>query len=80
MRGPVIRRGAQIGVNVTILPFVEIGEGAVIGSGSVVSTSIPPFTVAYGNPAKAVKSIYELSCRTGFTDKPYYLTEAATII
>src|SRR5207302_11283023 len=33
--GPTIRHGAQIGVNVTILPGVEIGAGALIGSGSV---------------------------------------------
>jgi acetyltransferase-like isoleucine patch superfamily enzyme len=52
MRGPEIGAGAQIGVNVTILPFVKIGAGALVGSGSVVTRDIPPDCVAYGNPAR----------------------------
>ena len=44
----------------TILPGVEIGEGAIVSAGSVVSKSIPPFTVASGNPAKVVADISEL--------------------
>ena len=47
-------------VIVTILPGVEIGEGAIVSAGSVVSKSIPPFTVANGNPAKVVADIAEL--------------------
>jgi len=73
MRGPTIKRGAQIGVNVTILPMVTIGEGAVIGSGSVVSRDIPPYTVVYGNPARpSPRSMFEQRCWTGDTDKPYH--------
>ncbi len=49
--GPHIGRGAQIGVNVTILPFVSIGAGAMIGAGAVVTTDIPAGAVAYGCPA-----------------------------
>ncbi|WJG10401.1 acyltransferase [Aliiglaciecola sp. LCG003] len=44
-----------IGRNVIILPGVEIGEGAVIGAGSIVSKSIPAGAIAVGNPAKPVK-------------------------
>jgi virginiamycin A acetyltransferase len=45
-----------IGHNVIILPSVEqIGDGAVIGAGSVVRTSIPPFAVITGNPARVVR-------------------------
>jgi virginiamycin A acetyltransferase len=45
-----------IGHNVIILPSVEqIGDGAVIGAGSVVRTSIPPFAVVTGNPARVVR-------------------------
>src|SRR6185369_16053138 len=51
MTGPHIGAGAQIGVNVTILPFVRIGAGAIIGAGSVVTRDIPPGAVAFGNPA-----------------------------
>jgi serine acetyltransferase len=51
MSGPLIGAGAQIGVNVTILPFVRIGEGALIGAGAVVVGDVPPGRVAFGNPA-----------------------------
>lgn len=43
------------GANVTILPGVTIGEGAIIGAGSVVVRDIPPFAIAVGNPAIVVK-------------------------
>jgi len=51
MSGPSIGAGAQIGVNVTILPFVRIGAGALIGAGATVTRDVPERTVAYGNPA-----------------------------
>jgi len=51
MSGPSIGAGAQIGVNVTILPFVRIGAGCLIGAGAVVVRDIPDGTVAFGNPA-----------------------------
>jgi acetyltransferase-like isoleucine patch superfamily enzyme len=60
MTGPHIGAGAQIGVNVTILPYVHIGAGALIGSGSVVTRDIPPGTVAYGNPAKPHRRVTDL--------------------
>ena len=62
MKGPTIRRGAKIGVNVTILPFVTIGEGALIGAGSVVTRDIPSGAVAVGNPARVVRSAESLTC------------------
>jgi len=51
MAGPKIGKGAQIGVNVTILPYIRIGAGALIGAGSVVTRDIPAGVVAFGNPA-----------------------------
>jgi acetyltransferase-like isoleucine patch superfamily enzyme len=60
MTGPHIGAGAQIGVNVTILPYVHIGSGALIGSGSVVTRDIPPGMVAYGNPAKPHRPVTDL--------------------
>jgi acetyltransferase-like isoleucine patch superfamily enzyme len=62
MRGPTIGRGARIGVNVTILPHVRIGEGALIGAGSVVTRDIPAHTVAYGNPARPARLVDDLPC------------------
>lgn len=51
----VIGDGAWIGGASIILPCVEIGEGAVIGAGSIVSRSIPPYSVAVGNPAQVIR-------------------------
>lgn len=47
--------GAWIGIRAVILPGVEIGEGAIIGAGSVVTHSIPPMAIAMGNPAVVKK-------------------------
>ncbi|MFN0150788.1 MAG: acyltransferase [bacterium] len=71
MKGPTLRKGVQIGVNVTILPYVEIGEGSLIGSGSVVTRDIPPRSVAFGNPARVVRPVDDLRCTTGITERPY---------
>jgi len=68
---PVIKRGAQIGANVVINPFVVIGENALIGAGSAVTRNIPKNCLAYGNPAKVKKRITEIECLKGFTDFPY---------
>lgn len=75
MRGPVIRKGAQIGVNATLLPFLTIGEHAVIGAGSVVTKDVPPDTVVVGNPARVVKDVHELRCTFGYADGPYARSE-----
>jgi acetyltransferase-like isoleucine patch superfamily enzyme len=50
-----VRRGASIGSNATILCGVEIGEGAIVGAGSVVTHSIPPNAIAAGNPARVLR-------------------------
>jgi acetyltransferase-like isoleucine patch superfamily enzyme len=71
MRGPSINKGAQIGINCTILPRVVIGEYSVIGAGSVVTRDIPAGVVAYGNPAQVICDIGNLKCSTGLRDKPY---------
>ncbi|WP_338759981.1 WxcM-like domain-containing protein [Massilia sp. METH4] len=50
----VIRRGASIGANATILPGITIERGAMIGAGAVVTRSVPPNAIVVGNPAKIV--------------------------
>ena len=62
MRGPTIERGAQIGMNATILPFVTIGQRSVVGAGSVVTRPVPAELVVAGNPARVLKSISQVTC------------------
>jgi maltose O-acetyltransferase len=54
-----IRENCFIGDSTIILPNVTIGSNSIIGSGSVVTKSIPPNTVAAGNPAKVICSLKE---------------------
>ncbi len=60
MAGPKIGAAAQVGVNVTILPYVRIGAGSLIGAGAVVTRDIPAGTVAFGNPAEPRGNVAEL--------------------
>ncbi|MBC7457073.1 MAG: N-acetyltransferase [Bdellovibrionaceae bacterium] len=55
----VIKRGASIGANATILPGIIIGEWAMIGAGSVVTKDVPPYAVVVGSPAKIVAQVNE---------------------
>jgi maltose O-acetyltransferase len=57
----VIEDNVWLGVRATILKGVRIGRGSVIGAGSVVTTDIPPFSVAFGVPARVVRSLTRLS-------------------
>ncbi len=48
----VVKSGASIGANATILPGMEIGRGAMVGAGAVVTRPVPPNAIVIGNPAK----------------------------
>jgi acetyltransferase-like isoleucine patch superfamily enzyme/dTDP-4-dehydrorhamnose 3,5-epimerase-like enzyme len=48
----VVRRGASIGANATILPGIIIGQNSVVGAGAVVTSNVPPFAIVTGNPAR----------------------------
>lgn len=53
-RGVVIEEEATIGPGAIILQNVTVGRGAVVTAGSVVTQSVPPFTVVQGNPARPI--------------------------
>lgn len=53
----VVRRGASIGSGSTILCGIEIGEGAIVGAGSVVTKDVPAGMIVAGNPAKILRPI-----------------------
>ena len=50
----LVKRGASIGSNATILCGVTIGEEAIVGAGSVVTHDVPPGTIVAGNPARVI--------------------------
>lgn len=52
----ILKKGAWIGVNTTILPGVTIGKGAIVGSGSVVTKDVEDNMIVAGNPAKVIRS------------------------
>lgn len=51
----LIKRGASLGSNATILCGITIGENAVVGAGSVVTRDVPPEAVVAGNPARIIR-------------------------
>ncbi len=57
--GSRVRRKATIGSGAVILCGVTIGEGALVGAGSVVTRDVPAFTVVAGNPARVIRRLEE---------------------
>jgi acetyltransferase-like isoleucine patch superfamily enzyme len=53
----LVKKGASIGSGATILPRITIGEGAIIGAGSVVTRDVAPGTIVMGNPARFVRRV-----------------------
>ena len=51
----IIENDVWIGAKAVIMPGVFIGKGSVVGAGSIVTTSIPPYSVAVGVPARVIK-------------------------
>ncbi len=52
LKGPILRRGASVGANATLLPGVEIGEGAMVAAGALVTRDVLPWKLAIGFPAR----------------------------
>lgn len=48
----IVRKGASIGANSTILPGITIGQYSMIGAGAVVTKNVPPYAIVVGNPAR----------------------------
>lgn len=57
----IIEDDVWIGRRAIILPGVRIGKGSIVGAGAVVSKTIPPYSIAVGNPARVVKNRKEIN-------------------
>lgn len=64
----IVKKGASIGANATIVCGNDIGEYAFIGAGAVVTKEVPPFALLVGNPAKQIGWISEYGHRLEFDD------------
>ena len=51
----VLKKGCCVGMRSIVMPGVTIGEGAIVGIGSLVTKDVPPYSLAVGSPAKVVK-------------------------
>jgi len=60
----VVKRGASIGANATILPGVTLGENCLVGAGSVVTKDVPPGAVVAGNPARVIRLADDLRAQS----------------
>jgi UDP-2-acetamido-3-amino-2,3-dideoxy-glucuronate N-acetyltransferase len=61
-RKTVVKKGASIGANATIVCGVTIGEYALVGAGSVVTRDVPAYALVYGNPARVQRKVGEDGC------------------
>ena len=52
-----VKKGASVGTSSTIMAGITIGEGAIVGAGSVVTKNVPANTIVAGNPAKILRTI-----------------------
>jgi UDP-2-acetamido-3-amino-2,3-dideoxy-glucuronate N-acetyltransferase len=64
----LVRKGASIGANATIVCGNEIGEYAFIGAGAVVTKPVPPFALLVGNPARQIGWMSEFGHRLQFDE------------
>jgi acetyltransferase-like isoleucine patch superfamily enzyme len=60
-----------IGANVIVLPGVRIGKGSTVGAGSIVTKSIPPYSVAMGAPCRVKKTIQSVEEEEQDPNNPY---------
>ena len=65
----IIKKGASIGANATIVCGHDIGEYAFIGAGAVVTKAVPPYALVVGNPAKQIGWISEYGHKLDFNSK-----------
>lgn len=74
----LVRKGASIGANATIVCGNEIGQYAFIGAGAVVTKPIPPYALVVGNPAKQIGWMSEFGHRLHFDENNMAVCEESS--
>ncbi len=74
-RKTIVRRGASIGANATIVCGYEIGEYAFIGAGAVVTKPVPAYALVVGNPARQTGWISKAGHKLAFANGVAYCSE-----
>jgi UDP-2-acetamido-3-amino-2,3-dideoxy-glucuronate N-acetyltransferase len=67
----ILRRGASIGANATIVCGNEIGEYAMIGAGAVITKPVPAYALVVGNPARQIGWVSEYGHRLNFDENNF---------
>lgn len=67
----LVKKGATIGANATIICGNEIGEYAFVGAGSVITKNVPPYALMVGNPARQIGWMSEYGHRLNFDDNDF---------
>jgi acetyltransferase-like isoleucine patch superfamily enzyme len=65
LQSVLIKKGAKVGANATLLPGIVVGTGSLVGAGSVVTRDVPDYTVVMGNPARVAGLVSELRDKHG---------------
>ncbi|MGB4414079.1 MAG: acyltransferase [Paludibacter sp.] len=65
----IVRKGASIGANATVVCGTEIGEYALIGAGAVVTKSVKPYALVIGNPARQTGWVSEYGHKLHFNEQ-----------
>ena len=66
----IIKKGASLGANSTILPGITVGSSAMVGAGSVVTKSVPPNAIVVGNPAKIIGYVDAKATNSATVESP----------
>lgn len=77
-RPTIVRRGASIGANATIVCGNEIGEYAMVGAGAVVTKDVPPYSLWVGNPARQAGWVSRAGHKLDFNDGMAVCPETGT--
>lgn len=75
-----VKRGATLGANCTVVCGIVIGEFSFVGAGSVVLSSVMPYALVVGNPAKQIGWMSEFGERMHFAERDVYVCPSTNAV